>query len=748
MALAIKHFYRFGDFTVDTDQKMLLREGKRLPLTPKVFDTLQILVQNSGRLVQKEELMNRLWPHSFVEEANLTSNIKQLRKTLGDNARQPRYIETVARRGYRFIAEVEEVFKDSRTIGQQFSHRFPTPDSQATTVDHGFLGDERQNAALWLASPTAGAVELTAAQVSPISAGGSRLKTSRRRFFGLMAILVVVLASGIFVWRISNRRNEKLGEFMAELPLKIERLTATGQSKYAAISPDGKYLAYTSGFENKQSIWLRQLVTNTNVEIVPAETIIYGLAFDNSGEYVYFVKGHPTALYRVSLLGGVATKIVDGLQGKFSISPDDRHIAFVRQPISRNGEPQEYFLNISDSDGSAERTLLTTKHPDRLDAPIWSPDGESIICTYGNPGSGSPTIGLVEVRVSDGMKRELSTEKFANINRIAWLPHQVGLIMSATRGVDDYRQLWRVSYPAMEFRQITVGSITYSDLSVTANGAELAASQTTRVSDLWVGESRELKNFSRITPALGNLCWTPDRRLVYSSRASGSNDLWIMRPDGSEQRQLTVNAGSNVTPAVTPDNRYIVFISTRTGGQVWRMNMDGSNQVQLTSGGGKNFTAISADGKWVLYNTTDDLYLWKVSIDGGEPVRVTDYPAYFPSVSPDGKMIACVGRGESSAAILIVTFDGGQRVKSFDLTRGDFPVNRVAWTPDGQDLIYPIERDGVTTLVKKTLNGGKAEEIMKFDDELFDFGYSPDGQMLAVTRGGWQHDIFLISDLR
>ena len=748
MALAIKHFYRFGDFTVDTDQKILLREGKRLRLTPKVFDTLQILVQNSGRLVQKEELMNRLWPHSFVEEANLTSNIKQLRKTLGDNARQPRYIETVARRGYRFIADVEEVLDDSHTIGQQVSHRFATFDSRATTANHGFLGDGTQNSAPRLTSPTEGAVELTEAHFSPISAAGSQLKKSRRRFFGLMTILVVVLGSGIFVWRISSRRNEKLGEFMAVLPLKIERLTATGESKYAAISPDGRYLAYTRGFVNKQSIWLRQLVTNTNVEIVPGETIIYGLAFTNSGEYVYFVKGNPTALYRVSLLGGVATKIVGGLQGKFSISPDDRHIVFVRQPISRNGAQQEYFLNISNSDGSAERTLLTTKYPDKLDTPIWSPDGESIICAYGNPGSGSQTIRLAEVRVSDGMMRELSTERFANIYRIAWLPHKSGLIMSAVRGVDDYRQLWRVSYPAMEFRQITVGSTVYSDLSITANGEKVAASQTTRVSDLWVGESREPKNLSRITAAMGNLCWTRDRRLVYSSSASGSTDLWIMRPDGSEQRQLTINAGSNGNPVVTPDNRYIVFISTRAGGQVWRMNMDGSNQVQLTSGGGKNFPAISADGKWVLYNTTDDLDLWRVSIDGGEPVRVTDYPAYFPSVSPDRKMIACLGRGESSAAILIVTFDGGQRVKSFDLITGDFIVTRLAWTPDGQALIYPIERDGVTTLVKRTLNGGNAEEIMKFDDELFDFGYSLDGQMLALTRGGWQHDIFLISDLR
>src|SRR5882762_7492026 len=106
MSLAVKHFYCFGDFTVDADQKVLLRNGMPMAITPKVFDTLLILVENSGRIVKKEELMNRLWPDSFVEEANLTSNILQLRKSLGDNAHQPTYIETVARRGYRFIAPV------------------------------------------------------------------------------------------------------------------------------------------------------------------------------------------------------------------------------------------------------------------------------------------------------------------------------------------------------------------------------------------------------------------------------------------------------------------------------------------------------------------------------------------------------------------------------------------------------------------------------------------------------------------
>src|ERR1700730_16527309 len=114
MSLAVNHLYRFGEFTVDTDQKVLLRQGAPLPTTPKVYDTLLILLENSGRIVRKEELMSRLWPDSFVEEANLTFNIQQLRKVLGDNARRPTFIETVPRRGYRFMVPVAT---DERTEG-------------------------------------------------------------------------------------------------------------------------------------------------------------------------------------------------------------------------------------------------------------------------------------------------------------------------------------------------------------------------------------------------------------------------------------------------------------------------------------------------------------------------------------------------------------------------------------------------------------------------------------------------------
>src|SRR4029078_10882929 len=98
--------YEFANFRIDRSQKVLFRDGKPVPLTPKVYDTLELLAENSSRLLEKDEVMKRLWPDRFVEESNLTSNIKMLRKALGDDAADPRFIETVPRRGYRFIAEV------------------------------------------------------------------------------------------------------------------------------------------------------------------------------------------------------------------------------------------------------------------------------------------------------------------------------------------------------------------------------------------------------------------------------------------------------------------------------------------------------------------------------------------------------------------------------------------------------------------------------------------------------------------
>ena len=109
MSLAVNHLYEFGEFRLDTREKILTRGGEPLELTPKGFELLSLLVENQGRLLGKDELMDKIWADSFVEEGNLTFNIRQLRKLLGDDAHRPKYIKTVRRHGYRFIAEVNPV---------------------------------------------------------------------------------------------------------------------------------------------------------------------------------------------------------------------------------------------------------------------------------------------------------------------------------------------------------------------------------------------------------------------------------------------------------------------------------------------------------------------------------------------------------------------------------------------------------------------------------------------------------------
>lgn len=701
------HILQFNDFTIDTEQKVLLREGLPVALAPKVFETLLALIENPGRIVLKEELMKRLWPDTFVEEANLTFNIQQLRKSLGDNARSPIFIQTIARRGYRFIAEVEPVLVPVAGVAPAPKHVSTPPPVKLPLIRR---------------KPTA----------------------------ILTAISVAVTGLALISWGIGNRGKRSTENHEGNSPaasiraLKLERLTATGQSQHVAISPDGKYVAYTRGSGDSLGIWVRQLATNTNIEIVHADRIA-GLMFANSGESLYFVKGDPSALYRVSLLGGVPTKIVDRPEGKFSISPDDSQIAFIREVINRDGQ-REYSLLVANSDGSSERTLMVSAHPDKLDVPLWSPDTKSIICAYGNSSAGGQEVSLVAVDANSGMKKDLSSSRFFLIKKMGWLPDKTGLIMSARKNSADANQLFRVSYPGMEISQITEGLISYSDLSIAASGDQAAASQSIRESHIWVGSSRDLQSLKKITSALDNFCWTPSGQLVYSSTASGNTDIWIMQPDGTEQRQLTVNAGVNGSPAATSDNRYIVFVSNRTGSfQVWRMNVDGLDQRQLTNGSAKTNPTITPDGKWVLYNSTDNWHLWKVAVDGGEPSQLTDFVASTPEVSPDGKVIACIGRNESSRRLLILPIDGGPAVKEMEFFGW---VSRIQWMNDGQAVIYAGERQGRRAIIKQSLNGGLSEEPLNLDtDELFDFGYSADGRSFALNRGAWLNDLVLISGL-
>ena len=383
-------------------------------------------------------------------------------------------------------------------------------------------------------------------------------------------------------------------------------------------------------------------------------------------------------------------------------------------------------------------------YPDNLDVPVWSPDSQSIIYSYGNSMGGGNDIRLIEVKVDSGARKELSDERFFSIAKMAWLPDKTGIVISARKTFGNNNQLWRVSYPGMETRQLTEGLSHYLDLSFAIGADKAVASQTIHISEIWIGPSRNPKNLRRISLAAPHLSWSPDGLLVYASPASGNLDLWEMRPDGTGQRQLTSDAAVDYRPAVTPDNRHVVFVSNRTGAfQVWRMKRDGSHQVQLTMGASHTNPAVSPDGRWVLYNSTVDWHLWKVPIDGGDPVQLTDYVAYSPAVSPDGRLVACVGRSGSRRQLLIPSSGGGRPLMSFDFAEW---APRLQWAPDGKAVFYSSNSGARVALMKQSLASGSPAKVAGFDaQELFDFGYSFDNRILAVTQGEWQHDVVLIS---
>ena len=228
MPLTINHFYRFGEFTLDADQRVLLREAKPVPLTPKAFNTLLMLVENSGRIVGKEELMSRLWPDTFVEDANLTFNVQQLRKSLGDSARRPRYIETVARRGYRFIAEVEEVLSDSAPEGSQVTRRFETVAAQTQS-------EGNRNSDAVTEQKAEAAVSVTPAMPKVVAGESTPTRSAARLRIVIVAATVVaaiLLAGGLLLRRHSSAQPQPSGERVMLAVVPFENLTGDAGQEY------------------------------------------------------------------------------------------------------------------------------------------------------------------------------------------------------------------------------------------------------------------------------------------------------------------------------------------------------------------------------------------------------------------------------------------------------------------------------------------------------------------------------------
>jgi len=710
MALVIGHCYQFGEFTVDCDQKVLLRNGSPLPLAPKVFDTLLFLVDNNGRLVEKDELIKQLWPNTFVEESNLTFNIQQVRKILGDNAREPRFIETVAKRGYRFIAEVTD------------TNQKPQPDSTATVESE----------------------KLSPAEFRPA--------LKKPYLPVVLASSILLLAAVVFAAWFIKSRSTVAGSLVPLLntPFKSEKFASSGFVR-AVITPDGKYVAYTVETQNKQSIWLRQLETSENIQIVPPTDDQYlGMATSRDGNSLYFVRralSDPpiSELYRVMTFGGIPVKITQHTEGTVSLSPNDKEISFIR---CRYQDEDFCSLMLIDSNGKNERKLLTRRSPIRLAAVQYSPDGRSIAFASGESANGANNFRAMVLDLSTGVERQVSPKTFFNITSLKWLPNGNELLLAARENENGRSRICYVSTLTGETRPLTKDAVDYITFSLDQVADKLVATYTSNTFHLFTGRIGEL-NKARELAVAGGVSVGPDGKIVY---AGNDGDLWMIDSDGSERRQLTNNPFSDGSPRFSQDGRYIFFTSTRSGtAQVWRMNTDGSDQVQITSRDGGLPKYVTADGRLVYFESTLHQTLWRVSTNGGDETEVSKVKMSSPTFSGDGKLVAYFFRDETNRLqIGVMSLDTGLEIRAFTLTNNSHQRGRIAWLPDNKSFYYVTVSGSQSFLWLQSLYGANAPQQVADlgDDEIADLALSPADGSLAFIRGRWLHEAVLIEGLK
>jgi serine/threonine protein kinase len=596
---------------------------------------------------------------------------------------------------------------------------------------------------------------------------------SNRLWLTLLAGVAIIIAAASYgIYRMNQRP-----EVRTRVPferIEVTKLTTNGNASRVAISADGKYVAYVTSESGKESLWLRQVAINSTAQLVPPREGRYmGAAFSPDGDFVYF--GYASSnrndagqIYRLPVLGigAVATRI-DAPEGPRAVSRDNQRVAFIRYDLPNRTD----HLIVTNAGGGGEQTVASRVWPqhlgwDFLSKPEWSADDKSLLLAMisSDPGSSDEvavnySLSIYEKNLVTGAEQTipLTPDKFDELGHVSLYPNGSGLILPARAHGASFLQIWQLLRDGSK-RSITSDLSDYRELSLRGDGSAFVTVQTQTLSRIWTLRKGETKAtpITTGTSRYFDLHVAPDDKIVYASDASGVADIFEIAATGGEPRQLTFDGGRNYAPVVSPDNRYLVFHSNRAGVfQIWRADRDGSGPKQLTfSSSESTWPKFSPDGKWIFFHHFEPrtLYsIWRISIDGGTPEKVTEGASIRPAVSPDGKLIAFWYNDEQQTSrwLLKVAYaDSGATFKTFEVAQTvqvqwDSPMS---WSPDGRYVTYIDHSGGIDNVWGQPIDGGALKQLTNFEDSrILSFDWLKDGGLVS-SRGVITSDVVLIKD--
>jgi serine/threonine protein kinase len=578
---------------------------------------------------------------------------------------------------------------------------------------------------------------------------------------GVIVALIVFGAAGVGVYSIFHRP--------ASMPFQnfsIMQVTNSSRAVVTAISPDGKYVLTVTDNNGLNSLWLRNVATASDTQVLPPSATIRNVTFSPDGNYIYFRKAENAMasdfnIYRAPILGGTPRTVAHDVDSAITFSPDGRRMAYLR---ANDPETGKYRLLSANLDGSDEKVLYIA--PVKFDFArglSWSPDGKKIAYPEIQPGNALSGINLFDLD-----RGKIQTLVFADkgIWEMAWSSDGDGLfVIYQQKGPNFNRhQIGFVGLSDGQLHPISRDVNSYATLTLSADGKTLATVQQKAVSNFYVlpaegSTSANISPFASDGEQIQFFNWTADGGLLTSDLTQ------LKRRDakGKNPSQLVSDPAANILSLSPCGAQYIVFPwafhdnSNSVG--IWRVDADGSHPTKLADERLFDTTPVCmANQKWVYY-WREVKQLWRVPLDGSgkpEPISGSGVPDAILlgrgiSISQDGKTLAYVVNvanpeiesGTDKIALLDVA-----TLKSLRLLDANPRISRgVQFTADGRAVAYPVGENGVDNIWIQPIDGSPGRQITHFNSEqILSFHWSPDGKNLGILRGHTDSDVVLLQE--